>query len=77
MRVLGLLRRNPGLRVPAIAKATGCSPATVKRAIAALQEADPVEFRGSPKTGGYCAVVEPDDRSEFTQNRGGADGQKA
>jgi len=55
-RVLAVVRRNPGLRVPAIARATGYSPATVKRAVVALRHAGLVEFRGAPKTGGYWAL---------------------
>jgi uncharacterized membrane protein len=55
-RVLNLVRRSPGLRVPALVKATGYSPATVKRAVVALRRAGLVEFRGAPKTGGYWPI---------------------
>lgn len=60
-RVLSLVRRSPGLRVPALVKATGYPPATVKRAVLALRHAGLVEFRGAPKTGGYWALGTLDD----------------
>jgi ATP-dependent DNA helicase RecG len=62
--VLALLRGNPGLRVPAIVRATAFSRATVKRAVAALRQAGTVEFRGAPKTGGYWPVGTRDESAE-------------
>jgi ATP-dependent DNA helicase RecG len=51
--VLGLIRRQPGIRVPAIVRALHLSPASVKRALKTLREAGRVAYRGAPKTGGY------------------------
>ena len=49
--LLDVVKANPGMRVPEIAKLLNVSARTVERNIAAMS--DKIEFRGAPKTGGY------------------------
>ncbi len=45
--------------MPAVVSAIGKSRASIARAIAELKAAQIIEFRGSPKTGGYyCKDME-------------------
>lgn len=51
--ILLAIRRQPGIRVPQLARALGWSPATVKRTLKSLRDAGRISYRGAPKTGGY------------------------
>lgn len=52
-RILKLIARRPGARLPYLKSVVGASTATVERAVAALVRAGKIEHRGSKKTGGY------------------------
>lgn len=57
--VLSIKRERPGIKMPAVVSAIGKSRASIARAIAELKAAQIIEFRGSPKTGGYyCKDME-------------------
>jgi ATP-dependent DNA helicase RecG len=51
--VLEVIKKEEGLSSPLIAKAIGKSISTTKRYLGLLTKAGKIEFRGSPKTGGY------------------------
>jgi len=51
--ILYIIAKNEGLSAPNIAQRIGKSLKTTKRYIALLREANHIEFRGAPKTGGY------------------------
>lgn len=53
--LLALIIRQPGLRVPALASNLHTSPKNVERWLQRLKAASQIEFRGTPKTGGYHA----------------------
>jgi ATP-dependent DNA helicase RecG len=55
-RVLSFIQNNPGIRTPQISSAMGVPIKTLERWLKRLREEGKVEFRGSPKTGGYWAV---------------------
>lgn len=56
-RLVRLIFRHPGVRIPYLKSVVGASKSTVERAIAALVKAGKVEHRGSKKTGGYYAAA--------------------
>ena len=47
---------NPGINAPSLAPLVGKSLPTVKRAISKLKALKKIEFRGTPKTGGYYSI---------------------
>jgi len=47
---------NPGINAPSMAALIGKSLPTVKRAVSKLNELQKIEFRGTPKTGGYYSI---------------------
>ncbi|MEW6669283.1 MAG: ATP-binding protein [Thermodesulfobacteriota bacterium] len=51
--LLEFIRQAPGLRKPQISKAMGISEKTLEHWLRELRDQDKIEFRGSPKTGGY------------------------
>ena len=54
--VLDFIGRTPGLRAPQISKALDIPVKTLERQIRKLREKGKIEFRGSPRTGGYWAL---------------------
>jgi len=60
--LLGLIRARPGLRTPQLAVHLGAPPKTVERWLSHLRKLQIVEYVGTPRTGGYRAVVAPSDR---------------
>lgn len=54
--VLNHVRLHPGLRTPAISRGLNVPIKTIERWIKQLREQGLVEFRGSPKKGGYHAL---------------------
>jgi ATP-dependent DNA helicase RecG len=56
VRLLSFIQNNPGIRTPQISSAMGVPIKTLERWLKRLREEGKVEFRGSPKTGGYWAV---------------------
>ena len=52
-QVLGLVKENPGINRQILAKETGKSVETIKRAVALLIASSDIEHRGSKKSGGY------------------------
>ncbi len=57
--LLALVRREPGLRSPALAKFLNTSPKNVERWLKQLRNTNVVEFIGSPKAGGYQQKSNP------------------
>jgi len=55
VKLLDIIRQNPGLRKNRLAEMTGLSERTIKRYIEEVLQGR-VEFRGVPKTGGYYAL---------------------
>ncbi|PIZ51085.1 ATP-dependent DNA helicase [Candidatus Woesearchaeota archaeon CG_4_10_14_0_2_um_filter_33_13] len=51
--LLESIRKNPGKRVPQLAKILSIPAKTIERWIKQLKEEGKIEFRGSPKKGGY------------------------
>lgn len=51
--LISLIRKQPGLRVPALAEQLRTSPKNVERWLRQLRSAGQIEFRGAAKTGGY------------------------
>ena len=51
--LLESIRKNPGKRVPQLAKILSIPAKTIERWIKQLKEEEKIEFRGSPKKGGY------------------------
>ena len=54
---MALIERNPSLRIPGIANATGMSQATTKRVIETLKVEGKIEFVGATKTGFYKTLA--------------------
>ena len=54
--LLEYIKQHPGERVIHFEKALGVPKRTVERLIKQLKEEDKIEFRGSPKKGGYWVV---------------------
>lgn len=54
--LIDVIRRNPGLRAPALASLMGLTPKKVEHWIKQLRTAGRLEFVGSPKTGGYHCI---------------------
>jgi predicted HTH transcriptional regulator len=54
--LLDVIRKNPGLRAPALAKRMGLTPKNIEHRIRQLREDQKIEFIGSPKTGGYHSL---------------------
>lgn len=48
-----LIRKQPGLRAPALAATLQTSPKNIERWLKQLKNSQLIEFRGAPKTGGY------------------------
>ena len=55
-RVLNFIEKTPGLRIPQISEALNVPAKTLERQIRKFREEGKIEFRGSPRTGGYWAV---------------------
>ena len=53
VRLLHLVRAEPGLRNPELARRLAVSRSTVARAVKRLQERDLIRFEGARRTGGY------------------------
>ena len=51
--LLEYIQNNPGLRKPQISGAIGIPIRTLQRRLRELRDQNRIEFRGSPKTGGY------------------------
>ncbi len=51
--LLKAIHQNPGKRVPQLAKIVSIPPKTIERWVKQLKEEGKIEFRGSPKKGGY------------------------
>ena len=51
--LLNYIKNNPGLRIPQLAEAMDKGRSTVERYLKQLREKNYIEFKGSPKTGGY------------------------
>ena len=56
-KIMALIERNPSLRIPGIANATGMSQATTKRVIETLKVEGKIEFVGATKTGFYKTLA--------------------
>ena len=54
--LMELIQKNPGKRVPPLAKTLGTPAKTIERWIKKLKEEGKIEFRGSPKKGGYHVI---------------------
>ncbi len=52
--LIELIRKNPGKRVPQLATTLGIPAKTIERWIKQFKEEGKIEFKGSPKKGGYC-----------------------
>ena len=52
-----LIRKQPGLRAPALAAALQTSPKNIERWLKQLKENGLIEFKGAAKTGGYHAAA--------------------
>lgn len=57
-RLLEFIRTNPGRRTPQISRAMRVPVKTLERWLRRLREEGKIEFRGSPKTGGYWETKE-------------------
>ena len=57
-RLLAFVRQYPGLRTPQISAAMDVPVKTLERWIKILRSGGKIEFRGSPKTGGYWTIVQ-------------------
>ena len=55
-RVHEYVRQHPGLRIPAISKGLAVPAKTVERWVGQLRNQGQIEFKGSPRKGGYFAV---------------------
>ena len=55
-KVYLIVCENPGINAPSMAAIIGKSLPTVKRAISKLKALRKIEFRGTPKTGGYYPI---------------------
>jgi len=55
-RLLNYMRLHPGLRTPAISRGLGTPVKTIERWLKNLKKEGAIQFRGSPKTGGYHAL---------------------
>ncbi len=51
--LLDFIQKTPGLRKPQISKALGVPEKTLEHWLKALRDQNNIEFRGSPRTGGY------------------------
>ncbi len=51
--LLKAIQKNTGKRVPQLAKIVHIPPKTIERWVKQLKEEGKIEFRGSPKKGGY------------------------
>jgi ATP-dependent DNA helicase RecG len=60
--LLEFIRKTPGLRLPQISRAIGVPVHTLEHWIKELRIKNKIEFKGSPKTGGY--------RKKESQNEG-------
>ena len=56
-RLLSFVRQYPGLRTPQISTAMDVPVKTLERWIKILRSGGKIEFRGSPKTGGYWITL--------------------
>jgi len=52
------IRNAPGRRIPQFSESLGIPAKTIERWIADLKRQGRIEYRGSKKVGGYCAVNE-------------------
>ncbi len=56
VKILDHIRQNPGCRANAIAEALGVARRTVECHIRNLRNQGKIEFRGTPKNGGYFHI---------------------
>jgi ATP-dependent DNA helicase RecG len=54
--LLEMIRKNPGLRAPALAQLMALTPKNIEHRLKKLREDKKIEFTGPPKTGGYHAL---------------------
>lgn len=52
-KLYALIKNNPGLRLPHIAKTLKRPSKTIERWLGKLKAKNKIEFRGNPQTGGY------------------------
>jgi ATP-dependent DNA helicase RecG len=52
-----IITQHPGLRAPSLAEKMQTSVKNIERWLKRLKETKEIEFRGSPKTGGYFATA--------------------
>jgi len=57
--VFHFIQNNHGLRTTQLCAALGIAPKTIERWISMLKSDGKIEFRGSKKTGGYYATLNP------------------
>ena len=57
-KLLIFIKNNPGQRVPNFEKSLNIPAKTIERWIKQLKKEGKIEFKGSPKKGGYWEVVE-------------------
>lgn len=51
--LLKTIQKNQGKRVPQLAKMLNIPPKTIERWVKQLKDDEKIEFKGSPKKGGY------------------------
>ena len=75
--VLQYIKEHPGNQTKVIAENTQFSPTTVERCLAELRKQGLVKYKGSKKTGGYCVVDAPQERTAAeTAHQGEVSGKK-
>ena len=55
--LLEIIRQNPGKRVPDFVKLLGRPSKTIERWVKVLRDDGKIEFKGSPKLGGYWVIL--------------------
>ena len=55
--LLEFIQKTPGLRKPQISKIMGIPVRTLEKQLKKLKDRGDIEFRGSPRTGGYWAKI--------------------
>ena len=75
--VLQYIKEHAGSQTKEIAENTQFSPTTVERCLAELRKQGLVKYKGSKKTGGYCVVGAPQERTAAeTAHQGEVSGKK-
>lgn len=54
--IFDVIKNNPGINAPAIAKMSQKSLRTIQRYLKFLSDSERIEFRGAPKNGGYHVI---------------------